>query len=157
MYILFTQSCLTLCDPMDCNPPGSPAHGILFSRGSSQPRDWTWVSYITCRFFTIWATKESHRDLIATLELESPRLFCSSLFLPPHSFLSSKKSLLPGLCTCDPACLECSISSSSHNWVLLSGQSDSRRCPWPSLLKAAFTQQVFPILLCWLSPSEQLS
>ena len=23
------QSCLTLCDPMDCGPPGSPVHGIL--------------------------------------------------------------------------------------------------------------------------------
>ena len=44
------QSCLTLCDPMDCSLPGSFLHGILqarvlewvaisFSRGSSQPRD----------------------------------------------------------------------------------------------------------------------
>ena len=24
-----TQSCLTLCDPMDCSPPGSSVHGIL--------------------------------------------------------------------------------------------------------------------------------
>ena len=42
------QSCLTLCDPMDCSPPGSLVHGILqmrilewvtipFPRGSSQP------------------------------------------------------------------------------------------------------------------------
>ena len=40
----------TLCDPMDCNPPGSSVHGILqerilervampSSRGSSPPRD----------------------------------------------------------------------------------------------------------------------
>ena len=45
-----TQLCLTLCDPMDCRPPGSSDHGIHpehwsgwvavpFSRGSSQPRD----------------------------------------------------------------------------------------------------------------------
>ena len=45
------QSCLTLCDPMDCSLSGSSIHGILqarilewiaipFSRGSSQPRDW---------------------------------------------------------------------------------------------------------------------
>ena len=44
---LVAQSCLTLCDPMDCSPPGSSVHGILqarilewaaisFSRGSSQ-------------------------------------------------------------------------------------------------------------------------
>ena len=59
--VLVTQSCLTLCDPMDCNPPGSSVCGILqarilewaaspFSRRSSQPRDWTQVSYIVGRF-----------------------------------------------------------------------------------------------------------
>ena len=43
---LVTQSCLTLCDPMDCSLPGSSIHGFLqarilewvaipFSRGSS--------------------------------------------------------------------------------------------------------------------------
>ena len=26
------QSCLTLCDPVDCNPPGSSIHGILQAR-----------------------------------------------------------------------------------------------------------------------------
>ena len=26
------QLCLTLCNPMDCSPPGSPAHGILQAR-----------------------------------------------------------------------------------------------------------------------------
>ena len=67
---VITQSCPTLCHPMDCNPPGSSVHGILqarilegtailFSRGSSQPRDWTWVSRIAGRFFTIWATRET--------------------------------------------------------------------------------------------------
>ena len=53
------QSCLTLYDPMDCSLPGSSVHGILqsrilewvaisFSRGSSQPRDWTSISYVSC-------------------------------------------------------------------------------------------------------------
>ena len=53
------QSCLTLCDPMDCSPPGSPVHGILqarilewvampSSRGSSPPRDETCISYVSC-------------------------------------------------------------------------------------------------------------
>ena len=65
-----SESCLTLCDPRDCSPPGFSVHGILqarilewvaipFSRGSSQPRDWTLVSYIASRFFTIWATREA--------------------------------------------------------------------------------------------------
>ena len=62
-----SQSCPTLCDPMDCSPPGSSVHGILqvrilewvailFSRGSSQPRDRTQISYIAVRFLIVWAT-----------------------------------------------------------------------------------------------------
>ena len=62
--VLVTQSCLTLCDPMACSPPGSSVHGILqlrilewiampSSKGSSQPRDRTEVSYIAGRFFNI--------------------------------------------------------------------------------------------------------
>ena len=65
-----TQSCPTLCNPMGYSLPGSSIHGILqarilewvaipFSRGSSQPRDWTKVSCIADRFFTIWATREA--------------------------------------------------------------------------------------------------
>ena len=55
--VLVTQPCLTLCNPMDCSPPGSSVHGIFqarllewvtisSSRVSSQPRDQTWVSCI---------------------------------------------------------------------------------------------------------------
>ena len=32
MEVLVAQSCLTLCDPMDCGLPGSPVHGILQAR-----------------------------------------------------------------------------------------------------------------------------
>ena len=32
---------------------------ISFSRGSSKPRDWTWVSCIAGGFFTVWVTKEA--------------------------------------------------------------------------------------------------
>ena len=60
-----TQSCSTLCGPVDYT-----VHGILqarilewvtfpFSRGSSQPRDWTQVSLIAWRLFTSWATREA--------------------------------------------------------------------------------------------------
>ena len=63
------QSCPTLCDPMDCSPPGSSVHGIFqawilewvdisFSRGSSWARDRTQVSRIVGRRFTVWATRE---------------------------------------------------------------------------------------------------
>ena len=54
----------------NCCPPGSSVHGISQTRilewvampssscGSSRPRDWTQVSYIADRFFTIWTTRE---------------------------------------------------------------------------------------------------
>ena len=69
MQAQLLQSCLTLCSPMDCSPPGSSVHGILqvrilewvvmpSSRGSSWPRNPTWVSCIAGRFFTHWATRE---------------------------------------------------------------------------------------------------
>ena len=32
MHAKLLQLCLTLCDPMDCSPPGSPVHGILQAR-----------------------------------------------------------------------------------------------------------------------------
>ena len=63
------QLCPTLCDPVDCSPPGSSIHGILqarilewvaisFSRGSSRPRDGTQVSHIAGRSFNLWATRK---------------------------------------------------------------------------------------------------
>ena len=55
---------------MDCSLPGFSVNGIFqarvlecvaisFSRGSSQPRDQTWVSGFAGRFFTLWATREA--------------------------------------------------------------------------------------------------
>ena len=32
LLCLLAQSCLTLCDPMNCSPPGSSVHGILQAR-----------------------------------------------------------------------------------------------------------------------------
>ena len=54
---------------MDCSLPVSSVHGIFqarilewvaisFSRGSSWPRDWTGVSHIVGRCFTVWATRD---------------------------------------------------------------------------------------------------
>ena len=95
MVYLVAQPCPTLCDPMDCSPPGSSVHGILqarilewvampSSRGSSQPRDRTQVSFIAgsslaaepqvkpkntgvsslSLFQWIFLTQESNRDLL---------------------------------------------------------------------------------------------
>ena len=67
--VLVAQLCPTLCDPMDCNPPGSSVHEIFqarilewvavsFSRGSSRPRDRTQVSHIAGRRFNLCTTRE---------------------------------------------------------------------------------------------------
>ena len=53
------QSCLTFRDPMGCSPTGSSVHGIFqarilewvamsYSRGSSPPRDWNHISWVSC-------------------------------------------------------------------------------------------------------------
>ena len=70
--MLVDQLCPTLCDPIDCNPPGSCVLGTLqarvlkwvvisFSNGSSWPRDRPRVSCTAGGFFIVWATgKPSH-------------------------------------------------------------------------------------------------
>ena len=71
MKVLVTQSCPTLCSPMDYSPPDSSVHEIFqarildwvaisFSRGSSQPRDRTRVFCTAGRFFTDWAAREAY-------------------------------------------------------------------------------------------------
>ena len=70
---LVVQSCLTLCDPMDCSLPGSSVHRIPqarilewiampSSRESSQSRDRTQVSRIAGGFFTSRATVQSKSE-----------------------------------------------------------------------------------------------
>ena len=94
--VLVTQSCPTLCDPMDCSLPGSSVHGFLqarilewvaipFSRGSSQPRDETWVLH--CRHilyhlyyepsFQPYSPEVCHKTLLLSPEL----LFLFSIVL----------------------------------------------------------------------------
>ena len=55
---------------MDCSLPGSSVLGTLqarilecvaipFSRGSSQHRDWTWVSCMAGGFFIVWGSRKA--------------------------------------------------------------------------------------------------
>ena len=68
------QPCLTLCDPLGYNPPGSSAHEILqarilervaipFSRGSPWPRNQTQVSCISGRFFIYYDSSTLFQNL----------------------------------------------------------------------------------------------
>ena len=83
-WVLITQLCPALCDPMDWGSPGSSVHGILqarilewvaisFSKRSSQPRDQTEISSIEGRLFTIWATREAQekREIIKMKNTEN--------------------------------------------------------------------------------------
>ena len=80
--VLVAQSCPTLCDPMDCSPPGSSVHGLLQARtlewvaislfrASSWPGDRTQVSCIAGRFCFVWASREAHAPLLPHLIISS--------------------------------------------------------------------------------------
>ena len=69
------QLCLTLCDPLDCRPPGSPVPGVLqakilewvavsSSSRSSQHRDRTHVSCTDKQSLYHWATWEAHWSVL---------------------------------------------------------------------------------------------
>ena len=73
LKVCICVSCLTVCNPTNCTPPGSSIRGILqarilewiaspFSRGSSQLRDRNWVSRTAGRFFTVWVTREAPKQ-----------------------------------------------------------------------------------------------
>ena len=82
IFIIYLSNDIYICmlshvqlfDPMNCSPPGSSVHGIFqartlewvavsYSRGSSQLKDWNWVSCISWFdrwIFTIGATQDAH-------------------------------------------------------------------------------------------------
>ena len=135
-----TQSCLTLCDPMDCSLPDSSVHGIFqagilewvaipFCRGYSRPRDRTQVSWLWADTFTVWATSSvqfsrsvvsdclrPHESQHARPPCPSPRM--KSFFFPKifygksHNLRKLKKGTL--------ASNRFYKSASKKNWVTVS-------------------------------------
>jgi len=88
VFVLVTQSCLSLCDPMGCSPPGSSVHGIL------QARKLEWVAI---RFF---------RD-VRDPEMEPRSALQADSLLPEipgksYLFYAAAKSLQSCLTLCDP-------------------------------------------------------
>ena len=86
------------CDPMDCNPLGSSVYGILqarilewvsisFSRGSSQPRNWTQVSCIEGGSFTVWTTSRDHYIFLALFGIYVLNNICIFLYISFFAFL----------------------------------------------------------------------
>jgi len=98
------QSCLTLCNPMDCSLPGSTVHGVFqarilewiaisFSRGTSQTRDWTWVSRIVGRCFTVWGTIHIYNAIFSSVQsLSRVRLFATPWIAARQASLSITNS-----------------------------------------------------------------
>ena len=120
-----TQSCPTLCGPMDCRPPGSSIHGILqakilkwvaisYSRGSSQPRDRTRVSCIgkwgplqsgkpcflyirKCYFLRLSSLKPRQNTICKTpRSLQGQSLLFSFQLTLTQLLISDQRLLLPG-------------------------------------------------------------
>ena len=124
------QSCPTLCDPMDCSPPGSSVHGLLqarilewlaisSSRGTSLPRDWAHVSCIgrrdslplshqgspwvcVCAYIYIYACAHTH--MLKLIKMYTLKI---------HLYLHSPKLINPltvsqgvwGVCVCICLCV----------------------------------------------------
>ena len=94
--VLVTQSCPTLCDPMDCGPPGSSVRGIFqarilewiaipFSVGSLS-RDQTWVSGIAGSFFTTVPCGEARpvgRHIFRTMETQRSEVTRTGVMFGP--------------------------------------------------------------------------
>ena len=112
-------SYLTLCDLMDCSPPGSSVLGILqarilewgampSSRGSSQPRDQTSISSVSCIcrwFFTTSATWETPSHVTDPENvLRRPWAWPLAVVLPPPS--------CP--CDCRVCIFLCHVSFQNH-------------------------------------------
>ena len=111
--VLSCFSRVQLCYPICCSLPGSSVRGILqarilewvarpSTRGSSQPRDRTWVSclsYTAGRFFTHWATWEALGLTGGSPKAVVPLLMMSGLMSVKgfgHKVLSRKGPRLSG-------------------------------------------------------------
>ena len=150
--VLITQSCLTLCNGMECSPPGSSVHGILqartlervaisFSRGSSWPRDQTWVSWIAGIFFTIWATREAPKVLVT----QSCPTFCdpmdcslpgSSVHGKGHEFLLELHEIVcVKLSLFWPRCATCGILDPAQPKINQIKNSNDKGFPCSSVVK----------------------
>ena len=86
---------------MDCNLPGSSVHeifqaivtewiAIFFSKKSSWPRDWTQVSHIADRCFTVWASRE---NLSGQVEAENSLSILGPVAFSQHSELKQRIAL----------------------------------------------------------------
>ena len=126
-FCLVIQSCPSLCDPMDCSPPGSSAHGISqartlewvaisFSRGSSQPRDQTLCLLLDRQILCHWATWEA-----------------PFLFITMSTLFYSKKAI--------------TVMCVNYFWIKLKKKKQNRRTKKKPSLKAYDPEQILYFLI----------
>ena len=176
---LSLQLCPTLCDPMGCSLPVSSVHGILWtrvlewvampsSRGSSQPRDWIWVSCIAGRFFTAESPgKPMISSSAAATAAKSPQS-CPTLCDPKEG--SPLGSSVPGIL--QARILERVAISFSNAWkwkvkVKLLSCAQLLATPWTGAYQAppsmGFSRQEYwsrvplPSTLCQFATSESFN
>ena len=125
MYVC-AESCLTLCNSMDCSPPGSSVHGILqarilewvaisFSREFSWPRDRTSISCVSrlilyyCVTWEGYVYSSNHSNIQLAITITFSYHLCRIRFrtLQPHVFIPMPSPVLPMSC-----CSSSSIDSS---------------------------------------------
>ena len=109
-FMWVTQSCPTLCSPMDYSSPGSSVHGILqprlwerlaipFPRGFSRPRNWTQVSHIAGRFFLLYEPmRKAINSRGMTFRLFAKGLVIALSFLDSVNYLCTLKTISPKEC-----------------------------------------------------------
>ena len=124
LRVSVSQSCPSLCNPMNYSPPGSCVHEIFqarilewvaisFSRGSSQPKDRTRVSCTAGRFFTDWATREAWH--ITSVYLWYP--------VQHYEPANREKHKIVCLATMSPDCrVILKLSFSSMRWLVCHGK-----------------------------------
>ena len=86
---------------------------IPFSKGSSQPWDWTQVSCIASRFFTFWATREALgvSRLWTVLQVDSPTWVAPGICLLSSSFKDHESWSWASLCSLSALITKSSVST----------------------------------------------
>jgi len=103
--VLVSQSCPTLCDPIDSSSPGSSVHGTpqtriltwiatYSSRGSSQPRDQTQVSHIAILYHHLYRLSSREEPILSKLGSNDHSWFYFCSRIPESAKFPSKKIVL---------------------------------------------------------------
>ena len=152
--MLVAHSGPTLCESMDCSPPGFSIHGILqasilewvaipFSRGSSQPRNQTRVSCFTGRFFTIWVTWEADTSTLQAYSHHTINILLAKASWIPVQHQEFRKYILPSM-------------RGRGLWMFPAEESHGHSLPWsPLSQKLEWEYLLVNVILATVCPVAQ--